>query len=253
MDVLDEKQNGAPPPMEVDEVVSVRDRKSLRFFVELEADITASQDEAFASKHMPDLGHDVKDFTVYTWRLNNWKKLEKKLTSPEFDCGGHKWSRPFSLFHSILLIFSRIFKPLLSGEFSFFPLETRMRLQMILSLYISIMPTRKRLRKDGTHVHSSHWLSQTYMIQLSTQSAVRLSPECPTAAFKLLILYLDANHRFIAEECDWGFTRFSELRKIFNVQEGHLRPTIEDESAEITVYVRVLEDPTGVLWHNFVK
>jgi len=36
MDVLDEKQNGAPP-MEVDEVVSVTDRKSSRFFVELEA------------------------------------------------------------------------------------------------------------------------------------------------------------------------------------------------------------------------
>ena len=32
-----------------------------------------------------------------------------------------------------------------------------------------------------------------------------------------------------------------------------MRPTIEDESAEFTVYVRVLEDPTGVLWHNFVK
>jgi hypothetical protein len=91
------------------------------------------------------------------------------------------------------------------------------------------------------------------MIQLSTQSAVRLSFECSIITFKLLILYLDANHRFIAEECDWGFTRFSELRKLFNVQEGHLRPTIEDESADITVYVRMLEDPTGVLWHNFVK
>ena len=91
------------------------------------------------------------------------------------------------------------------------------------------------------------------MIQLSTQSAVRLPLVCPVATPKLLIFYLDANHRFIAEECDWGFTRFSELRKLFNLQEGHTRPTIEDESAEITVYVRVLEDPTGVLWHNFVK
>jgi hypothetical protein len=42
MDVLDEKQNGAPPPMEVDEVVSVRDRKSFRFFVELEANFSIS-------------------------------------------------------------------------------------------------------------------------------------------------------------------------------------------------------------------
>lgn len=76
---------------------------------------------------------------------------------------------------------------------------------------------------------------------------------CSISIFKLLIPHLDANHRFIAEECDWGFTRFSELRKLSTVQEGHMRPTIEDESADITVYVRVLEDPTGVLWHNFVK
>jgi ubiquitin carboxyl-terminal hydrolase 7 len=48
-------------------------------------------DEAFAAKHMPDMGHDIKDFQVFTWRLHNWKKLEKKLTSPEFECGGHKW------------------------------------------------------------------------------------------------------------------------------------------------------------------
>lgn len=63
----------------------------------------------------------------------------------------------------------------------------------------------------------------------------------------------DAHHRFITEECDWGFTRFSELRKLCTVQEGHSRPTIEDESATLSVFVRVLEDPTGVLWHNFVK
>ena len=43
------------------------------------------------------------------------------------------------------------------------------------------------------------------------------------------------------------------MRKLFNVQEGDMRPTVEGESADVTVYVRVLEDPTGVLWHNFVK
>jgi len=63
----------------------------------------------------------------------------------------------------------------------------------------------------------------------------------------------DAHHRFIAEECDWGFTRFSELRKLFHPQPGNNRPTIEEDSAVVSVYVRVLEDPTGVLWHNFVK
>lgn len=48
-------------------------------------------DEAFAAKNLPDLGHDVKDLKVFSWTLKNWKKLEKKLTSPEFECGGHRW------------------------------------------------------------------------------------------------------------------------------------------------------------------
>lgn len=64
---------------------------------------------------------------------------------------------------------------------------------------------------------------------------------------------LDAHHRFTAEEHDWGFTRFTEQRKLFQPQPGHNRPTIEEDSAVISAYVRVLEDPTGVLWHNFVK
>jgi ubiquitin carboxyl-terminal hydrolase 7 len=94
MDVLDEKQNGAPP-MEIDEVVSVRDRELCTPLVLARVLKLLSSshlaDEAFSAKHMPDLGHDVKDFKVFTWRLNNWRKLEKKLTSPEFECGGHKW------------------------------------------------------------------------------------------------------------------------------------------------------------------
>ena len=89
------------------------------------------------------------------------------------------------------------------------------------------------------------------MILLFTPSTVR------SAAFLrhhiLRWSITDSYHRFIAEECDWGFTRFAELRKLFNVQKGAVRPTVEKESADITVYVRVLEDPTGVLWHNFVK
>ncbi|KAF9778397.1 cysteine proteinase [Thelephora terrestris] len=61
-----------------------------------------------------------------------------------------------------------------------------------------------------------------------------------------------ARHRFTAEESDWGFTRFSELNKLEHPQPGLSRPTIEGGSAIVSVYVRVLEDPAGVLWHNFV-
>jgi len=78
--------------MEVDEIVTVYDRKQgLRYLSLLDRTDAVRPDEAFAQKNMPDLGHDVEDFKVYTWRLNKWKSLDKKLTSPDFDCGGHRW------------------------------------------------------------------------------------------------------------------------------------------------------------------
>jgi ubiquitin carboxyl-terminal hydrolase 7 len=66
--------------------------------------------------------------------------------------------------------------------------------------------------------------------------------------------YLVANHRFYVDEGDWGFTRFCELRRLFNqAWEGHDVPLVENDEANITAYVRVVKDPTGVLWHNFQK
>ncbi|KAF2090688.1 cysteine proteinase [Saccharata proteae CBS 121410] len=63
-----------------------------------------------------------------------------------------------------------------------------------------------------------------------------------------------ATHRFTAEEGDWGFTRFAELRKLFASHwEDHDRPLVEGNLAKVTAYVRVLKDPTGVLWHNFMN
>lgn len=62
----------------------------------------------------------------------------------------------------------------------------------------------------------------------------------------------NAHHRFTKDESDWGFTRFLELRKMFNVPyEDFGRPLVEDDAANITAYVRIVEDETGVLWHNF--
>lgn len=62
-----------------------------------------------------------------------------------------------------------------------------------------------------------------------------------------------AHHRFTAEEMDWGFTRFNELRKLSLPAEGKNRPIIEGECARVSAFVRVLKDPTGVLWHNFIN
>ncbi|KAI1943689.1 ubiquitin-specific protease ubp15 [Ophidiomyces ophidiicola] len=61
-----------------------------------------------------------------------------------------------------------------------------------------------------------------------------------------------AHHRFTAVDGDWGFTRFCELRKLFNGSlDDNKPPVVENEEACVTAYVRVVKDPTGVLWHNF--
>jgi len=60
-----------------------------------------------------------------------------------------------------------------------------------------------------------------------------------------------AHHRFTKEEGDWGFTRFVELRRLWSIPwENSRRPLVENEEANMTAYVRIVEDETGVLWHN---
>jgi hypothetical protein len=115
--------------------------------------------------------------------------------------------------------------------------------------YISIMLTQRKLRKDGMRVPNLRLRYLTFRSLLSILLAVSPAHKCEV----LMSRISDARHRFVAEELDWGFTRFSELRKLFSKQEGNTRPTIEEESADLTVYVRVLEDPTGILWHNPIK
>lgn len=140
---------------------------------------------------------------------------------------------------------------MLSGEYYCSPSAILMRHQMTQSQYTLTMLIRNEHQKDGTPAPSSRSLSQILTTPPFTLLAVRVF--LLISGRRSMLSNTDAHHRFIAEECDWGFTRFSELRKLFTVQEGHTRPTIEDEIADVSVFVRVLEDPTGVLWHNFVK
>lgn len=191
MESLDEKAGPSTLAMDVDEPVSVRDH------------------EAFAAKQLPDLGHEVEDMQVYTWRLSKWRTLEKKLTSPEFDCGGHRWR---------ILLFP-------SGNSNSPPNDT-------VSIYLDYANPKNA--PEGWHS--------------CAQFALVMSNVNDPTNF----VCSHAHHRFIAEECDWGFTRFHDLRKLFTGIDGR-RPIIENDEAEITVFVRVLKDTTGVLWHNFVN
>lgn len=116
--------------------------------------------------------------------------------------------------------------------------------------------TRPRVGMPARNLRSSCRIQATPPTLCAAVSSGLFWPDLFTSfgLHRCLVLThkIDAHHRFIAEECDWGFTRFHDLRKLFTGIDGR-RPIIENDESEITVFVRVLKDPTGVLWHNFVK
>ncbi|KAL8284094.1 hypothetical protein RQP46_004843 [Phenoliferia psychrophenolica] len=187
-DALEESPPAAAAPMELD-TVSVEDH------------------EAFAARHLSNMGLEEEDFTVFTWKLSDYRNAQRKTLSPEFSCGGHKWN--------VLL----------------FPMgNSNGQANDMVSVYLNY---GEQKAVEGWHV--------------CAQFALAISnPRDPT-----VYIQSQAHHRFTNEEQDWGFTRFVELRKLFSVSEGRPKPIIEEDETVITAFVRVLKDPTGVLWHNF--
>jgi len=109
------------------------------------------------AKHLPDLGHDVKDLKVFSWTLRGWKKLEKKLTSEEFECGGHRWCVA-SIFASRTDIEPTIFRiPFITGVYYSFHSVTLMRLRTTLCLSISTTLIQRRHLRAGMLVLSLLW------------------------------------------------------------------------------------------------
>ncbi|KAI8886846.1 cysteine proteinase [Backusella circina FSU 941] len=60
----------------------------------------------------------------------------------------------------------------------------------------------------------------------------------------------NANHRFSADEVDWGFTRFYEIDELSQVYRG-AGPFLENNSITLSAFLRTIKDETGILWHNF--
>ena len=67
-----------------------------------------------------------------------------------------------------------------------------------------------------------------------------------------ILSFKTTQHRFTKAEGDWGFTTFENMRKLFTQEWDRRGKTlVENESANMTVYVRVVKDETGILWHTF--
>lgn len=38
-----------------------------------------------------DMNLETEDETVYTWKIENWRKMERRSHGPIFHCGGSPW------------------------------------------------------------------------------------------------------------------------------------------------------------------
>ncbi|KAJ5992556.1 ubiquitin C-terminal hydrolase [Penicillium sp. IBT 35674x] len=148
---------------------------------------------------------EAEDEVHHTWHIKDWRKSERKLHGPIFNCGGSPW------------------------RILFFPY--------------------------GNHSeHASFYLEHAWDGEPPQNWYACVQFALVLSNVKDPSIYVShvATHRFTADEGDWGFTRFYDIRTLFNeAWEGKGVPLVQDDEANITAYVRVVKDPTGVLWHSF--
>ncbi|KAG8529786.1 uncharacterized protein KY384_005267 [Bacidia gigantensis] len=185
---------------------------------EPESEPLANDYEAMKARFLapfPDL--EIEGEAVSTWTVENYRNLQQKERGPTFECEAGNNVEAASLY---------LEQGREEGN-----LEDKPREEMTACVQFTLVLWNKNDPSIYTH-HS-----------MQAHLGVK-SGETDRA--------LAANHRFTTEESDWGFTRFAELRKMFAPQwEGKGRPMVENESVNVTAYVRAYKDPTGVLWHNF--
>ncbi|TPX38452.1 hypothetical protein SeMB42_g06732 [Synchytrium endobioticum] len=61
-----------------------------------------------------------------------------------------------------------------------------------------------------------------------------------------------AKMRFNPGETDWGFNQMIKFASLTVPIDNLPRPILENDKMRIVVYIRVVEDQTGVLWHTFI-
>ncbi|ODV60157.1 ubiquitin-specific protease UBP15, partial [Ascoidea rubescens DSM 1968] len=155
-----------------------------------------------------------------------------KLVSPVYRCGGYNWD--------ILL----------------FP-KGNTNNNNYISLYLQPLPeTKKKITnsnesKDSINSYSSNSddLIDPDWYVCAQFGLLIWNPENPMIKF-----FNHSHHRFYKDETDWGFSNFIDLKSLSKVQgfnEGFLSQ--KSNNLNITVFVKVLKDKTGVLWHNFVN
>ncbi|CDO95463.1 unnamed protein product [Kluyveromyces dobzhanskii CBS 2104] len=173
-----------------------------------------------------DLGKDLNEFLPeskglktravgsFTWRIDNWHELiNDKYRSGRYKFDGLEWD---------LLIFPQ-------GNHS-----------RGVSIYIAPHPDPELISEDY-NINDWHVCAQFAIVFSKPEDDAKVQ------------LSNKASHRFTATDKDWGFSNFIELDYLKHYSRNKPSGLLNQGALNITVFVRTIEDSTGVLWHNFLN
>lgn len=197
-------------------------------------------EEALKAKLLPQL--DDADITthaeqVFTWTIVDWSALPDKLYGPTFVLGDVAWR--------LYLFPEGNNTPSVSIYLAGSPFE---------EYAIDNDPPAEPVDQEQQTALQGQPQQQPKLQQskppkdwaVCAQFGIVLwNPEDPSS-----LTYNCATHRFTLEEADWGFSKFYDLRRLFTKQSPLENPIISNNKANFSVYIRIVNDPTGVLWHN---
>lgn len=69
-----------------------------------------------------------------------------------------------------------------------------------------------------------------------------------------VVVSKNSQHRFEPTEPDWGFNQFTTPKCLLKGDNstGH-KALLSDDKLVVVGRVQVIKDPTGMLWHTFIK
>ncbi|QLL30224.1 hypothetical protein HG536_0A00410 [Torulaspora globosa] len=171
---------------------------------------------------LPLLGDEVEAGTVaeggFTWHIEDWSQLTNdKYISPRFKVGDYEWD--------VLL----------------FPQGNQNK---SLAVYLEPHAEERKNAETGEleYVDPDWYCCAQFAIVLSR----------PEEDNKVQLANT-SHHRFNRIDTDWGFANFIDLTYLKYPAKGRVSGLLNKGMLNITVYVRIVEDTTGVLWHNFIN
>lgn len=154
----------------------------------------------------------------FTWHIEDWYKLvEDKYVSPRFKIGGFEWD---------ILLFPQ-------GNHS-----------KSVAVYLEPHAEEKVNEETGDvgYVDPDWYCCAQFTIILSRPGDDKKSH-----------VINSSHHRFNALDTDWGFASFIDLNHLKYPSKTRTSGLLNEGQLNISAFVRVLKDPTGVLWHNFIN